>query len=173
MRKSIVGRLRPLTYRSPPIPAGQPCSLRVNLVFPSQPVPSARHVDAVEYTNLPRLCKRPNTTLRMCQNSDRVAQTCSHKPVLVAEAALHTRSDGGGVAPPRGGGSGGRGAAADLYGPGNRFRLSVREPARMTAELRAREREQEERVRLMTARERGVDGRYTLPSCFRVGCDER
>eukprot|EP00752_Nemacystus_decipiens_P011160 g9916.t1 len=76
--------------------------------------------------------------------SDRVAKTCSHKPILVAEAALHTRTDGG--APPRGGGGGGRrGVAADLYGSGNRFRLSVREPARMTAELRAREREQEER----------------------------
>eukprot|EP00903_Cladosiphon_okamuranus_P005531 g5509.t1 len=75
--------------------------------------------------------------------SDRVAETCSHKPVLVAEAALHTRTDG---APPRvGGGGGGRAAAAGLYGPSNRFRLSVREPARMAAELRERERKQEER----------------------------
>lgn len=40
-----------------------------------------------------------------------------------------------------------RGAGAELYGPGNRYRLSVCDPARMTAELRAREREQEERVR--------------------------
>lgn len=78
------------------------------------------------------------------------AQACSHKPTLLAEAALlHTDVEGGAASRDGGGcaGSGERGAAAaDLYGPGNRYRLSVREPARMTAELRAREREQEERV---------------------------
>ncbi|CAM9623371.1 unnamed protein product, partial [Ectocarpus sp. 12 AP-2014] len=77
------------------------------------------------------------------------AQACSHKPTLLAEAALlHTNAEGGAASRDGGGcaGSGERGAAAaDLYGPGNRYRLSVREPARMTAELRAREREQEER----------------------------
>ncbi|CBJ29035.1 hypothetical protein Esi_0133_0021 [Ectocarpus siliculosus] len=77
------------------------------------------------------------------------AQACSHKPTLLAEAALlHTDAEGAGASRDGGGcaGSGGRGAAAaGLYGPGNRYRLSVREPARMTAELRAREREQEER----------------------------
>ncbi|CAM9186727.1 unnamed protein product, partial [Ectocarpus sp. 12 AP-2014] len=77
------------------------------------------------------------------------AQACSHKPTLLAEAALlHTNAEGG-VALRDGGGCAGSGergaAAAGLYGPGNRYRLSVREPARMTAELRAREREQEER----------------------------
>ncbi|CAN0387523.1 unnamed protein product, partial [Ectocarpus sp. 8 AP-2014] len=78
------------------------------------------------------------------------AQACSHKPTLLAEVALlHTGAEGGEASRDGGGcaGSGGRGAAAaDLYGPGNRYRLSVLEPARMTAELRAREREQEERV---------------------------
>ena len=40
----------------------------------------------------------------------------------------------------------GSGAAAALYGPGNKYRLGVREPWRMTAELRARERAQADKV---------------------------
>ncbi|CAM9754008.1 unnamed protein product, partial [Ectocarpus sp. 13 AM-2016] len=60
------------------------------------------------------------------------AQACSHKPTLLAEAALlHTNTEGGAASRDGGGcaGSGERGgAAADLYGPGNRYRLSVREP---------------------------------------------
>lgn len=37
-------------------------------------------------------------------------------------------------------------AAATLYGPGNKYRLNVREPSRMTSDLRAREREQGDKV---------------------------
>lgn len=40
----------------------------------------------------------------------------------------------------------GRGAAAALYGPGNKYRLNIREPGRMAAELRVREREQAKKV---------------------------
>lgn len=109
--------------------------------FPCRSAPSTRL--ARDLVNLDDISSRPKTPMLAASHSDRATLTCSHKPVLVAEAALHTRANEGG--PPRGGG-GGRGAAGDLYGPGNRFRLSVREPARMTAELRAREREQEARV---------------------------
>lgn len=105
---------------------------------------------------------------------NREAQACTHKPVLVAEAALlqgrehrprgapglsagTSRADGGDCN--RGTGNGnvdsrgrpdvaaGACPAATLYGPDNKYRLNVREPSRMTAELRAREREQGEKVR--------------------------
>lgn len=36
--------------------------------------------------------------------------------------------------------------AATLYGPGNKYRLNTQEPGRMIAELRARERQQQDRV---------------------------
>lgn len=96
---------------------------------------------------------------------------CSHKPVLLAEAALlQAQSQGtpgrsagssygahvgasrnGEIGGGRGGGTGRREGAgvafADLYGPGNKYRLCVREPSKMVAELRARERERAEKVR--------------------------
>lgn len=102
-------------------------------------------------------------------STGRNADLCTHKPILLAEQALsrdnhqqkvvamvelhkdmsgdkayerarvkrvdsHRRCKG-------------REAAVTLYGPGNKYRLNVLEPARMTAELRAREREHGEQVR--------------------------
>ncbi|CAM9729952.1 unnamed protein product [Scytosiphon promiscuus] len=66
----------------------------------------------------------------------RNAQSCSHKPVLFAEVSLMRVGTEGRAMPSREpvGGSG-RAAGADMYGPGNRYRLSVCEPARMTADL--------------------------------------
>lgn len=61
------------------------------------------------------------------------------------EDASH-RSRGGRPRLVEGVGGGGGVAATALYGPGNKYRLGVREPWRMTAKLRARERAQADKV---------------------------
>ena len=81
---------------------------------------------------------------------DSMSSSKSEEELLKAkqlEDARHRSRDGG----PRlvedgGGGGGGVAAATALYGPGNKYRLGVREPRRMTAELRARERAQADKV---------------------------
>ena len=105
---------------------------------------------------------------------NRDAQAYSHTPLLRAEAALlkgqaegapnpSVRSPRGGVAISSSGACegagaakqlagrgprlvGGGGDAAALYGPGNKYRLGVLEPQKMTADLRARERVQADKV---------------------------
>lgn len=108
-------------------------------------------------------------------DDEREAQRSSHKPTLVAEAALMQAESGGAHDEPvrsfsgcpssnggsmaftrkpeaddhlrRDGEGGVQSTGAALYGPANKYRMSVREPWRITADLRAKEREQDERVR--------------------------
>lgn len=115
-----------------------------------------------------RKCPPVAPLLCFCIFTGRNADVCTHKPALLAEQALSRNQQQQQVCATPGmhsdmsserayrragakqvdsrGRRNGRGAAAALYGPDNKYRLNVREPARMTAELRAREREHGEKV---------------------------